>query len=365
MLLLCSVKCSAVGVVPREGFRFEVVGFAGAPTSIPASINRGVASLKHRISWRRLPSVVSMRGPAEESGNMENQPGLTQPSSKYVSTTITSILGLRIPRRDTRRVEGGGKLRRAMWKLVDWMIVWPGETVGSWVLQKVAQKEKKIPSLPPQEILAQLRDAPERLAPGFTAPKETPTNRASTRPAKSTQSEKGRHFTETGRMDALMQRYSARRPGEAPLLPEPVGSDTFTARSGETKDRYMQLLDSYARRHEDGDGPQAVPGSKMQTQRKKPIFRSKFADLGKADFGKEGNDLGTSSAARLDQSLQTSKPETRLDQLISRYGDRMTERQTGKGALQDKIVRKTTPPPNPPNFPAEQSGPRDEDPGLW
>jgi hypothetical protein len=293
---------------------------------------------------RRCLTATYMQLDEESSDIPEHIPENNgKPPTSLVSSSLTQVLVSDQGREGRSKTRG--RFRSLVRRVVDTVIIWPGETVGTWVLGARGVVPAKSPPFLDdeepkgmQQVDAFEDDEHVELRPSMVS---TPSVSASDfRKAPSSgqaQEREGRgpetYAQRTGRLDALMQRYSARRFGDAdPALQQERISQAndlseqmerrspSAAAAASDKDRAMQLLDSYAKRHE-GSRPSASSQVSSSSGGRKPVYRSKYADFGE-DKTAPQTQANPRRGHELQMRMEAKSNSSRLDQLMNRYAEK-------------------------------------------
>jgi hypothetical protein len=317
---------------------------------ISRSPSKSVLGLGKARSIKKCLTATYMQMDEEKSGITPGH--VTENGKVATSLASSSLTQVLVSNKQRDQSKPRGRFRSLVRRVIDTVFIWPGETVGSWVLgaRGIPAKCPPFPDgeehtgMQPMDAVDQedYEYGPDMIPAPSSSSSEFQKAAFSGQPQ-----DRGSdtYAQQTGRLDALMQRYSARRFGDADPTPQQErpsqGNDISehmerrSAAASDLNDRTMQLLDSYAKRHEGargGSGSQTV----SRSGGRKPVYRSKYADFG------EDKPAQTPPNSKRGQELQmrteSNNASSRLDQLMNRYAEKATKQ---PGSQWVKSVKKS------------------------
>lgn len=316
------------------------VSYAFAPATVQPLVGTGKAAGFRSVWIRKTTSFTllsSAKGTSDESSGDSLQ-------KAYVSKSLSKILGEQRPPGNRKGPASRFSVRSLFHRIVQTIIVRPGMVVGRWVLAK----NDRVPFISDEESMrgrtAKDVDVGVKLANkgnGHVPVGGVAQTRKPVPPSETELQKPPTTLPKTERVIALIDRYSARRPDESPgqnSRPQLDGRDKPVRTEGQ--DRKALLLDSYAKRHKEGEEPayREYLNKGAEEVQRKPILRSQYADFGDDNMEKESR-KGKEGKETKRVDGQKRQEASRLDLLINRYADRAATRESPGKSI--PIVRKT------------------------
>lgn len=313
------------------------LSYAFVPVTIKALVGTP-KSAGIRGAGRRKTTSFTLLSLAKGTNDGSNAKSLQK---AYVSRSLSKILGEQKPPGNGKEFATQFSLRSLFHRLVQTIIVRPGVVVGRWVLSKSDRSpaipaERNTRGKPAKEIDVGVNLADQSTVAGVARKHVTPSDTDLQKPSSI--------LPKTERVFTLIDRYSARRPDESPgqnsrpQLDErlkPVRTES------QDRDRRTLLLDSYAKRHKEGEelANRGYVSNSREGVKRKPILRSQYADLGEDSLEKDprAGKVGKETK-RVTKESQKKQEESRLELLINRYADRAATRENSGQPI--PIVRK-------------------------
>lgn len=324
-----------------------VFGVAAFDTNVPIAFQPLLRAVPFHTFGARAPLIRVKQTNILLMAGADSQETRGSLQKAYVSKSLSKILqeqqSISPPGNSQKDHRSRGSWKKLFIKLIQKIFVRPGEIVGRWVLTRkynnAAAIDKESLPVGREEEGGNLRAVTsdeddfgnlgtDRIVSVPTP--QPPSARRETQPLQKAE-----------RVDLLMNRYSAKRLDESPRQDNSERRDAPTnpanpVKASSGQDRNTLLLDSYARRHKEGEDPLARESIKAQQWggQRKPILRSQYAQkedelAERTDFKNTPNETKASS---------TKNTASRLDLLINRYADRASTRQPS-GRMKP-IVRK-------------------------
>jgi len=306
------------------------------PVTIKALVGTPKSAGVRGVGRRRTTTSFTMLSLAKGTDEESNAKSLPK---AYVSRSLSKILGEQKPPGSRKEFATRFSVRSLFHRLVQTMIVRPGVVVGRWVLAKSDRSpaipaERNTRGKPAKEIDVGVDLADQSTVAGVARKHVTPSDTDLQKPSSI--------LPKTERVFKLIDRYSARRPDESPgqnsrpQLDErlkPVRTES------QDRDRRTLLLDSYAKRHKEGEEPanRGYVSNALEGVKRKPILRSKYADLGEDSLEKDPRAGKVGKETKRVES-EKKQEESRLELLINRYADRAAMRKSSGQST--PIVRK-------------------------